>query len=112
MAGIILAPYRQHVGFSGILIHAAAAERPVLSRDYGLMGRLTETLRLGLTANPTSPTDLAEKPTIGVRQPRHTLFEVASARRFASENTVEAFVQNIFSHVPAPKAGSPAAPAF
>ncbi|WP_456425551.1 glycosyltransferase [Rhodocaloribacter sp.] len=116
MADIILAPYQQHVGSSGILIRAAAAERPVLSQDYGLMGRLTETLRLGLTANTTSPTDLAEKLAICVHQPLHTLFEVTSARRFASENTVEAFVQTIFSHVLAQETGSspgsPAVPAF
>ncbi|MCA1994989.1 MAG: glycosyltransferase, partial [Coleofasciculus sp. S288] len=40
LTDVVLAPYQRHVGMSGILLLAAAAEKPVLSSDYGLMGEL------------------------------------------------------------------------
>jgi glycosyltransferase involved in cell wall biosynthesis len=58
-ADVVLAPYMNHVGVSGILLLAAAFRRPVISSDFGPMGRLTRDHRLGLTVNTSDPSALA-----------------------------------------------------
>ncbi len=44
----LLLPYRQHEGSSGLLAGAAAAGRPVIAADYGVIGRRVREHRLGL----------------------------------------------------------------
>ena len=56
----ILAPYQRHVGMSGILVRAAAAQKPVLSSDFGLMGEITRLYELGLTVDSSIPAQIAE----------------------------------------------------
>lgn len=61
---VVLAPYHRFVGSSGILLWAAQAQRPVLSQDYGLVGRLVREFRLGVGVDTTNARLLSE--TIGV----------------------------------------------
>ena len=44
----LLMPYRNHEGSSGLLAGAAAAARPVVTADYGVVGRLTKDSGLGI----------------------------------------------------------------
>ncbi len=44
----VLLPYRFHEGSSGLLAAAAAAGRPVIASDYGVIGRRTQAETLGL----------------------------------------------------------------
>jgi glycosyltransferase involved in cell wall biosynthesis len=55
----ILVPYPRHAGMSGVVLLAAAAGRPVLSSDYGLMAAFVRQHRLGLTVDVTDPRALA-----------------------------------------------------
>ncbi|HTL90394.1 MAG TPA: glycosyltransferase family 4 protein [Leptolyngbya sp.] len=48
LADIVLALYQRHVGMSGILLLAAAAQKPILVSDYGLMRELARQYELGL----------------------------------------------------------------
>lgn len=48
LADVVLAIYQKHVGMSGILLQAAAANKPVISSDYGLMGQIAKTYNRGL----------------------------------------------------------------
>jgi glycosyltransferase involved in cell wall biosynthesis len=44
----LLMPYRHHEGSSGLLSGAAAAGRPVIASDYGVLGRRVQGSNLGL----------------------------------------------------------------
>jgi glycosyltransferase involved in cell wall biosynthesis len=56
---VVLAPYQRFVGSSGILLWAARANKPVLTSDYGLLGRFVREYRLGLAVDTTDPSALA-----------------------------------------------------
>ena len=47
LSDLIITLYQQHIGMSAVLVRAASAGRPVLSSDYGLLGQLVKTKRLG-----------------------------------------------------------------
>ena len=59
MSDVILTTYQNHMGSSSALIRAALAKKPVLSSDFGLMGHLVRTRRLGHVCNSTSPPAIA-----------------------------------------------------
>jgi glycosyltransferase involved in cell wall biosynthesis len=48
-ADVVCAPYDRHIGSSGIVVRAAAAERPVLASDYGWVGAVISAFKLGHT---------------------------------------------------------------
>lgn len=60
MADWVLAPYPNHVGMSGILLLAAAAGKPVLASDFGLMGAYVKRHRLGLAVDARDPDAVAD----------------------------------------------------
>jgi len=51
----VLAPYQNFVGSSGVLLWAAQLGKPVISQDYGLVGRLTREHALGIAIDTTDP---------------------------------------------------------
>lgn len=93
---VVLAPYQRFVGSSGVLLWAAGAAKPLLTQDYGLLGRLVQDHSLGLAADVTQPEQLAraigEMVTLG---PQHFIDQNA-ARSFVSDRTPEAFAAQIF----------------
>ncbi len=88
-ADVVALPYERHVGSSGFLLRAAAAGIPILAQDWGLMGHLTRTHRLGATADSGDPGAVARAlerllaGTVG--------FDADAARAFVAPNTAEAF---------------------
>ncbi len=66
-ADVIFAPYQRHVGSSGVLYWAAAAGKPVITQDYGLVGREARDFHLGLAVDTQSPESLAGAITTAVR---------------------------------------------
>ena len=56
---VVLAPYQRFVGSSGVLFWAAASRRPVLTQDYGLVGRLTREWAIGSTVDTGNPEEIA-----------------------------------------------------
>lgn len=53
----ILALYDKHIGMSAITVRSAAAQKPLLTYDFGLMGKMVTENELGLIVN----NDLTEK---------------------------------------------------
>lgn len=84
-----------HVGSSGNLLHAAAAERPVLACRHGLIGELVRRHRLGLTVDSTRPRDIADAMAILADEPPEELFDRESARRFARENSPDSYARTL-----------------
>jgi glycosyltransferase involved in cell wall biosynthesis len=58
-ADLVCVPYPDHIGSASILIRAAAAQRPVLSSDFGWAGHVTSRFDLGWTCNVRQSGELA-----------------------------------------------------
>jgi glycosyltransferase involved in cell wall biosynthesis len=99
LADTILAPYQRHVGMSGILLLAAAAGKPVLSSDYGLMGELARRYQLGLVVDSTKPTEIAKALTTLVSVPPHTISNLSQMQLFAAQNSIDLYASTIFEHL-------------
>jgi glycosyltransferase involved in cell wall biosynthesis len=94
---VVLAPYQRFVGSSGVLLWAAGAGKPVLTQDYGLIGRLVRDHELGISADVSDPNILAEAiSAIAVRGPRAFINQI-TARSFAAERTPHDFAALVFS---------------
>ena len=92
-AEIVLATYQRHVGSSGILMRAAAAETPVLSSDYGLMGALTKRYQLGVATDTTSAPAISEAITRLLREPAA---QKETMRAFAERHTPAHFCDALY----------------
>ncbi|MGB3757881.1 MAG: glycosyltransferase [Rivularia sp. (in: cyanobacteria)] len=96
MTDIVLAPYQRHVGMSGILLLAAAAQKPVLASDYGLMGQLVLSSQLGVTVDSTSASNIAKKLQELVTISPNKLCDITSINQFAKNHSSMNFSQVIF----------------
>ena len=94
-ADVVLAPYMHHVGMSGILLLAAAYRRPVISQDFGPMGRLTRDYRLGLTVNPSDPSALAGAMRSFLGETPPPVFDPEVAYALAKEQSREKFTDTL-----------------
>lgn len=99
LADVVLAPYQRHIGMSGILLLAAAAHRPVLSSDYGLMGEVVQRYGLGLTVDSTIPTEIARGLTRFLLESPAGLCDRSKMKSFAEQNSAEQFANVIFQHL-------------
>jgi len=95
---VILAPYQHHIGMSGILVQAAAAQKPILSSDYGLMGEITRRWQLGLTVDSTEPSEIAKGLIQFLLQSPQEFGNRARMKAFAEQNSVERFANTIFQY--------------
>ena len=93
-ADLALVPYQRHIGSSGVLIRAAAAGTPVLTQDYGVMAFQAREHELGQTIDTTSPTCIAHAIEAFLGDPALD-FDPLSAKRFAAQNTVEAYTNTL-----------------
>ncbi len=99
VADIILAPYQRHVGMSGILLLAAAAEKPLLSSDYGLMGELVQRYELGLTVDSTQPVEIAQGLTQLLQSAKNSFCSPEKMKQFVQENSAQKFAEIIFDSI-------------
>ncbi len=98
-ADVILAPYQRHVGMSGILLLAAAARKPVLSSDYGLMGEMVQRYKLGLTVDSTIADEIMKGLSRFLLEPPTQLCDQCTMKTFAEQNSVERFADTIFENL-------------
>jgi glycosyltransferase involved in cell wall biosynthesis len=99
VADIVLATYQRHVGMSGILLLAAAAGKPVLSSDYGLMGELVRRYQLGLAVDTTTPTEIAQALSRCLLEIPETLGDRSQMQVFAAQNSIDRYTSTIFQHL-------------
>ena len=98
-ADVILATYQRHVGMSGILLLAAAAGKPVLSSNYGLMGELVRHYQLGLAVDSSLPADIAKALSRYVLESPATFCDRAKMSLFAEQNSIELYSSTVFQCV-------------
>ena len=96
---VILATYQCHVGMSGILVQAAAAQKPLLSSAYGLMGETTRNWQLGLTIDATSPKEIEVGMTHFLTETPEKVGDRTKMQAFAVQNSSDNFAHVIFQSV-------------
>jgi len=94
---IVLAPYQRFVGSSGVLLWAAHAGKPLLTQDYGLLGRLVRDHGLGVAVDTSSTRDLAAAITDMIERSPQTLLDAQATAAFVSQCTPEAFASHIYA---------------
>ena len=99
LTDVILAPYQRHVGMSGILVRAAAAGKPVLSTNYGLMGEITRRYELGLTVDATQPQEITQGLEQFLQQSPSSFCNPITMEKLAQQNHAEKFTQVIFNNL-------------
>lgn len=103
LADVVLAPYQRHVGMSGILLLAAAANKPVLSSNYGLMGEMVQRYQLGIAVDSTVPEEIAKGLQHYLVAPPKELGDRHASRQqmqlFAEQNSADKFAQLLFQYV-------------
>lgn len=101
LSDVILAPYQKHVGMSGILLLAAAAKKPVLASNYGLMGELVRQNKLGIALDSTSHEAIAKGITyfIDSQNKEADICDLKLINEFVEENSVDNFSQTLFKNV-------------
>ncbi len=93
LSDLVLALYQQHVGSSGILLWAAAAGKPVLASDYGLIGELVQRHHLGVAVDSTAPADITAGIIQSLEHSPATRFIQDEARNFAAKHQASAFTK-------------------
>ncbi|CAM4168980.1 glycosyltransferase family 1 protein [Cytophagaceae bacterium 50C-KIRBA] len=58
---LVLMLYQNHVGMSSVLVRASISKKVVLGTHYGLLGKLIQSMHLGLVVNAQSPVQIAEQ---------------------------------------------------
>ncbi len=99
LSDVILAPYQKHIGMSGILLLAAATQKPVLSSNYGLMGEIVQRYSLGIAVDSTDKNEIAQGLTRFLTESPDNLGDEVKMAAFATENSADKFAQKIFEHL-------------
>ncbi|GAB5537190.1 MAG: hypothetical protein Rubg2KO_34390 [Rubricoccaceae bacterium] len=93
-ADLVLAPYKGHVGSSGVILRASASGTPVLGPDTGLMHRDIVRHQLGVSVDTSNPTAIAGGL---VRALNGEGFDPASAAAYAEAHSVDRFAETLFA---------------
>lgn len=91
LADVVLVPYQRHVGMSGIILYAASAQKPVISSNYGLLGKLVKDNHLGITTDTRFPSKISKVITEFVDKGSSTMFNPEYAAIFAEKHDSQHF---------------------
>ncbi|MCU0471312.1 MAG: glycosyltransferase [Arcicella sp.] len=83
----VLALYDKHIGMSAITVRAAAAQKPLLTYDFGLMGKMVSEHELGLIVKQDLPDTieklLTENVEVGNKQKMKQYADLNRAENYA-----------------------------
>ncbi|PIW26846.1 MAG: hypothetical protein COW30_12765 [Rhodospirillales bacterium CG15_BIG_FIL_POST_REV_8_21_14_020_66_15] len=94
---VVLAPYQRFVGSSGVLLWAAQLRRPVISQEYGLVGKLTRNFGLGLAVDTSDAGALAHAIEAAGSRGSNLPFNPVGVARFLWSHSPEAFSAALLS---------------
>ncbi len=92
---VVLAPYANHIGVSGVVFWSAAAGKPILSQDSGWVGYVVKEANLGLTCDTSSPKALAEALLLACHAETSARFDPRTLRKFAEGHSADDFYEAI-----------------
>ena len=93
---VVLAPYQRFVGSSGVLLWAARLGKPILTQEFGLLGRLVKDYQLGLAADCGNPGALAAAIRSFVLHGPEAFINGPAAQDFANSRTPQRFAEMVF----------------
>lgn len=93
---VVLAPYQRFVGSSGVLLWAARLGKPILTQDFGLLGRLVKDYELGLATDCCDPAALAEAIRHMAVAGADAFINQPAAHKFAQARTPQRFAELVF----------------
>jgi glycosyltransferase involved in cell wall biosynthesis len=96
LADVILTPYPQHNGMSGILLLAAAYQKPALSSAYGLMGEMTRRHKLGLAVDVSKHAQLADALTRFLSGDTICFCDLQQMQDFTARHDPDQFAAEVF----------------
>ncbi len=99
LADVILCPYQQHAGMSGVILLAAAANRPVLGASYGLMGEMVRRHKLGLAVDSEQPREIGAGMARFIAGDRQSLWDPVQAARLAAQHQPQQFAGAVFERL-------------
>lgn len=93
----VLVPYQKFIGSSNVLLWAAGAQKPVITQNYGLLGKWTKDNKLGLTTDTSSSKNIAE----AIKKIIEGNYNInkESMEKFASKNTPLKYAETVFSEI-------------
>ncbi|MDF0692839.1 glycosyltransferase [Aquirufa ecclesiirivi] len=93
-ADLVLMLYQNHVGMSSVLIRASISKKVVLGTHYGLLGKLIQSMHLGLVVDAQSPVQIAEQLeqylNLGIG------FSKEQMEKMEQENSEKAFADTLY----------------
>jgi glycosyltransferase involved in cell wall biosynthesis len=98
-ADLVVAPYLNHIGMSGILLQAAAAARPVITSQYGLMGQITREFGLGAAVDVLRPELITSAIQGWLVNPASIAYDLEGMQRLVALNSVESFSETIITAI-------------
>lgn len=99
LADVVLATHVGHVGTSESLAKAAAAGKPVIASDFGLLGEFTRRYGLGLTVDTGDPSAIAAAFQALLARPSDQFIDRPKAQQFAQTHSVDAFVAMLLTNL-------------
>lgn len=94
LSDLIVTLYQRHIGMSAVLVRAAAAGRPVLSSDYGLMGQLVKTKGLGQAVDAENSVAIADA--LATFSQEAWTVDLGAMQSFAEQNRATEYAKVIF----------------
>lgn len=94
---VILAPYQRFVGSSGVMLWAARTATPILTQDFGVLGRLTRDHRLGMAIDCMCPSELAKGIARFVTEGPLNFIDHRSAEAFSATHSPEKFAEAVLA---------------
>jgi len=99
MTDVVLATYQRHVGMSGILLLAAAAQKPVLASDYGLLGYLVRHHQLGITVDSTFPGEISQGIAQLIYRNGQDCCDLGNIDNFSRQHCAVKFSSTLITHL-------------
>jgi glycosyltransferase involved in cell wall biosynthesis len=99
LSDIVMAPYQKHPGMSGIVLQAAAARKPILSSNYGLMGELIKQYGLGVAVDTIDIGEIARGLTRLLSEPLTDLCSFEGMNALTELNSPQKFASAIFQNI-------------
>jgi glycosyltransferase involved in cell wall biosynthesis len=99
LSDFVVAPYQKHAGMSGIVLLAAAAKKPILSSNYGLMGELVQKYRLGIAVDTTIVSEISKGLTRLLSEPLTNSYSLEGMTTFTELNSPQKFASSIFQNI-------------
>lgn len=97
-ADVVLAPYQKFVGSSGVLIWAITFGKPVITQDFGYLGRFVSEENLGYSVDTTSPEILADYMERMISRRSEFILSSSDRDRLLSRRAPDAFCSVLMEH--------------